>query len=226
VEPVAHLTPVSYPLSLAEVSMSYARFAPLKLTLLRALLIAALPTACAVGVKPDLEDTGGTGQTGDTAGTSAGGMLTTTAGSGSVLPHSGTTSTGGSAVSSPFGGTSSSGSGGAAPGGASNGGSGGSGGSGGAAGAGGKASGGAAGAGGSGGGAGGSGSGCACPKTVMWADNMVLGFVTGNCLDVKGQLYLYTGTKAQTYANGDCNPAKQLSWCTDMGNDYKFMLCK
>jgi hypothetical protein len=37
--------------------------------------------------------------------------------------------------------------------------------------------------------------------------------------------YKYTGTKAQTYANIQCNPTMQEPWCTDSGNDYKFMVC-
>ena len=76
------------------------------------------------------------------------------------------------------------------------------------------------------GGNGGGGSGCACPKTLTWADNTVLNWASGDCLDVSGTKYLYTGAKAQTYANGQCNPTKQEAWCTDSGNDYKFMACK
>jgi len=204
--------------------------APFKLILSRALLLAALPLACATEVKPEFEDTGETNLPADTAGTSAGGTLAT-AGT-SSLPKAGTTSVGGSVASNPFGGTSSSGSssGGAASGGSASGGSA----SGGTASAGsatggkaGSSSGGAGGGAGTGGaGTGGAGSGCACPKTLTWMDNTVLNWKTGDCLDVGGAKYLYTGTIAQTYANGQCNPTKQEAWCTDSGNDYKFMLCK
>ena len=51
-------------------------------------------------------------------------------------------------------------------------------------------------------------------------------FGPGDCLDVAGKLYLYTGMKAQTWANKDCNPTMQLAWCSDVGADYKFTLCK
>jgi hypothetical protein len=74
-------------------------------------------------------------------------------------------------------------------------------------------------------GAGGGGSGCGCAKTVIWADNTNVSWVSGDCVSVSGKNYLYTGTKAQTYALGDCNPTAQKTWCTDMGTDYKFMAC-
>ena len=54
--------------------MSYARLAPLKLTLCCAVLVLALPSACATGVEPEPEDTGDTDQPADTAGSSTGGM--------------------------------------------------------------------------------------------------------------------------------------------------------
>jgi hypothetical protein len=209
--------------------MSYARFAPLKLSLSRALLIAAMPIACAAEVKPEFEDTGDTDMPADTAGTSAGGTLGT-AGS-SVLPSSGTTSVGGTkVVANPFGGTSSSGSssGGSSSSGASSGGASSGGASGGSA-AGGKAgasTGGSAGSSAGGTGTGGAGAGCACPTKKVWADNTTLAFGPGDCLDVAGALYLYTGVKAQTWANKDCNPTMQAAWCSDVGADYKFMLCK
>ncbi|MES1183387.1 MAG: hypothetical protein ABUL60_06200 [Myxococcales bacterium] len=216
--------------------MSHARLAPLKLTLCCALLALALPSACATEVKPDFEDTGDTGQPTDSAGTSAGGTPATSAGTGTVLPHAGTTATGGTGVSNPFGGTSSSAgtahggtasagtaSGGTASGGVPHGGT-----SAGGTSTGGSAAGGKGGAGGAGGtGSGGTGTGgCACPTKKTWVDNTSISFVTGDCFDVASAVYLYTGTKAQTWANKDCNPAMQLAWCSDMGADYKFMLCK
>ena len=209
--------------------MSYARFAVFKLNWCRLLLLAALPAACAVEVKPEFEDTGEPEQPADTAGTSAGGAPTT-AGT-SSLPTAGTTvtSTGGKTTVNPFGGTSSSGSasGGTSSGGTSSGGtsSGGKGGSGGTSSGGKGGSGGAAGSG--TGGSGGTGSaGCACPTKKTWADNTNLAFGPGDCLDVAGAIYLYTGVKAQTWANKDCNPTMQATWCSDVGADYKFMLCK
>ena len=219
--------------------MSYARFAALKPTLYRALLILALPSACATEVPPDFGDPDDTGQPTDTAGSSAGGSPGA-AGSTSALPHAGTTTTSAGAATNPFGGTSSAGasnggttgggaiSGGATSGGASTGGSSSGGSSKGGSSAGGKGgsgSGGAAGAGGSAAGAGGSATGgCACPSPKTWADNTNLSFGPGDCLAVSGKLYLYTGTTDQTWANKDCNPTMQAAWCT--GSDYKFMLCK
>jgi hypothetical protein len=202
------------------------RIAALKLTLSRAVLVAALPTACAVGVTQ--EDPGGMTDPVDTAGSSSGGKLGMS-GSTTALPKGGMTGSAGSAVVSPFGGTASSG----GKAGSSSGGTG----SGGAAGSGGKAgsssggtgSGGAAGGstGGAGGSTGGTGTGgCACPTKKTWADNTTLAFGPGDCLDVAGAVYLYTGTKAQTWANKDCNPTMQAAWCSDVGADYKFMLCK
>ncbi|HEX2873786.1 MAG TPA: hypothetical protein VHP33_21165 [Polyangiaceae bacterium] len=204
--------------------MSYAGISWLKLDWCRALLLVVLPTACAVGVDPTFDGSGADPD--GTAGTStaAGGTLGTS-GSGSVLPKAGTTGTAGSAVVNPFGGSASAGTssggtsaagtsaGGASSAGASSGGSAGAAGKGGSAGAG-------AGAGGSGTG------GCACTKTLTWKDNTVLAWAAGDCVDVSGAKYLYTGTKAQTYANGQCNPAKQEAWCADSSNDYKFMLCQ
>lgn len=204
--------------------MSYARIAAVKLTLCRTLLIAALPTACAVGVTQ--EDKGDMSDSVDTGGSSSGGKVGTS-GSATVLPKAGTTGSAGSAVVNPFGGTASSGgnagnsSGGQSSAGAS--------GSAGKAGSGSGGTGGAGGssAGGSGGGTGGTGTGgCACPTKKTWADNTNLSFGPGDCLDVGGAIYLYTGVKAQTWANKDCNPTMQLAWCSDVGADYKFMLCK
>lgn len=201
--------------------MSFARPASIKLTLCRAFLLAALPTACAVGVEPDFEGDAGDA---DVAGSSAGGSLGSS-GSTSVIPKAGTTSTsnGGSGVANPFGGTSSSGgkagsssSGGSSAGGSSSAGSA----SAGSAGSGGSSAGGAS------GGTGGGGSGCACPAPKAWADNSNLSFGPGDCVDVAGVLYLYTGAKAQTWANKDCNPTMQLAWCSDGNSDYKFMLCE
>ena len=188
----------------------------------RVLLLAGLPLACAVGVSPEVEDSGGTGNDG---GSSAAGTLSVSGSSnGNVAgkPATGGTSSGafgGTASTGGKGGSSAAGAGGAG----STSGAGG-GGAGGSAGAGGK--GGAGGAGGSSAGAGGGGAGCACPKTLIWADNTVLSWSSGDCLDVAGTKYLYTGTKMQTYANAQCNPTKQEAWCTDSGNDYKFMACK
>ena len=199
------------------------RFAALKLTLCRTLLIAALPTACAVGVTQ--EDTGDMRDPVDTGGSSSGGMPGGS-GSATVLPKAGTGSAG-SAVVNPFGGTASSGGkAGSSSGGQTSAGAGGSGGkagssSGGTGGAGGSST------GGSGGGTGGTGTGgCACPTKKTWADNTTLAFGPGDCLDVAGAVYLYTGVKAQTWANKDCNPTMQAAWCSDVGADYKFMLCK
>jgi hypothetical protein len=203
--------------------MSDAGTSWLKQDFCRALLLVALPTACAVGVDPTFEGNGTDPGTAGTAGSSTGtGGTLGTSGSGSVLPKAGTTGTGGSAVANPFGGSASAGT---SAGGGSTAGTGGAGGassagSGGSAGAAGRGSGGSAGAGGSGTG------GCACPVKKVWMDNTNLSLVTNDCVDVAGALYLYTGAKPQTWANKDCNPTMQLAWCSDMGADYKFMLCK
>jgi hypothetical protein len=205
--------------------MSGGRVPQLKLTLQRALLIVALPTACAVEVQPNMSDEGG--DTGGVSGSAAGGApLGGMAGS---PAKAGTSSTSGGSVTNAFGGTASSGgkagsgsggsagsSGGSGSGGSGKGGSGGSGG--GTAGSGGGS---AGGSGGSGGGAGG----CGCKKTVPWVDNTNISWGPGDCLTLATKTYLYTGTKMQTYANIQCNPAKQETWCTDSGNDYKFMVC-
>mgnify|MGYP001602640697 CR=1 FL=1 len=203
--------------------MSYAGLSWLKLDWCRALLLVALPTACAVGVDPKFDDSGADPD--GTAGTSttAGGTLST-AGT-TALPKAGTTSTGGSAVVNPFGGSASAGTstGGSSSAGSANGGAGGasagnsSGGSAGAAGKGGSAGAGA-GAGGTGGG------GCACPVKKTWADNTNMTIAPNDCVDVDGAMYLYMGAKTQDWANKDCNPAMQLAWCP--GAEYKFMLCK
>jgi hypothetical protein len=198
--------------------MASGRPALLKLTFSGALLIAAFPAACAVGVEPGFDDEPNQGQAGSTA-EGGGGQ-----GGSGVLPIAGTTTTSsGGKATNPFGGTSSSGGstaggGGAAGGGGKAGSSSGGAGTAGSAGSGGAATGG-------GGGAGGGGAGCACPKTLTWVDNMVLNWVSGDCLTVAGKTYLYTGTKAQTYANGQCNPTKQEPWCTSVDGDYKFMAC-
>jgi hypothetical protein len=183
----------------------------------RVLALAALPLACAVGVTPE-EDNGGTANqggdpVGGTASVSGSSGSATTAGKPSGGSPSGafggTSASGGKAGSSGGGngGTAGSISGGSTSGGSTNGGSGGAGGSG-----------------GSGGGSGG-GAGCACPKTLTWMDDTSLSWSTGDCLDVAGAKYLYVGMRMQTYANHQCNPTKQETWCTDSGNDYKFMLC-
>ena len=52
-----------------------------------------------------------------------------------------------------------------------------------------------------------------------------MSWTTGDCVTTAGTTYEYTGTKAQTYANSQCNPGKQEAWCTDSGNDYKFLVC-
>jgi hypothetical protein len=204
----------------------------LKLRLLRALLIAALPTACAVGVEPDMTDEGVPSDAGSTSGGTGGGILV---GVGGTAPNAGTASSSGGSVTNAFGGTSSGGggksgssSGGAAGDGGSKSGSGGAGGSsaGGSSAGGSSAGGGAAGSGGSSGSGTGGGTGsCVCKQTHAWTDNTNISWVTGDCLTVGGKTYLYTGMKMQTWANKDCNPVMQLTWCTDSGNDYKFMAC-
>ena len=220
------------------------RIAALRLTLCRAVLIGALPTACAVGVTQ--EGPGGTSDPIDTAGSSHGGMPGAS-GSMGVLPKAGSA---GSAAVNPFGGSAStagSGSGGQSSAGAggsggkagSNGGGAGgvagstAGGSGGRTSGAGTSGGGTSGAGTSGAGTSGAGTsgaggtatgGCACPMPKTWADDTSMNFGPGDCLDVKGAIYLYTGTKAQVWAHKDCNPTMQDTWCTSA--DYKFMLCK
>jgi hypothetical protein len=181
-------------------------------------LVAAVPLACAVGVDPEIYDDSATTPEPGTAGT-----LTSTGGSNAgapaTPPKAGTSSTNAGTSNNPFGGSSGTG---GKP--STTGGSAGS--TAGGVGVGGASTGGAAG-GSSGGaaGSGGSGGGCACTKTLTWTDNTVLNWVSGDCLSVSGKNYVYTGTKAQTYANAQCNPGKQEAWCTDMGNDYKFMAC-
>jgi hypothetical protein len=206
--------------------MSLRRARQPKLRLWHAVLIIALPSACATEVQQEFDDDGDPSD----AGSGSGGALVT-GGNGGVIPmpKAGSSSggSGGSGVS-PFGGTSStggnasSGSGGMSEGGTDSGGSGGSGGktTGGSGGA-------SAGSGGASAGTGGGGSGpCGCMKTLAWADNTVLNWSTGDCLTVDDATYKYVGTKMQTWANKDCNPTAQLAWCTDGGNDYKFMLCQ
>jgi hypothetical protein len=178
-----------------------------------ALLLATLPLACAVGVDPELYDETETASEAGTAGApvGAGGSAANMAG---AAPKAGTGSTSAGASANPFGGTNTGGKPNATSGAGGGGGGGVSGGA--STGGGGSSS---AGAGGGGGGA------CGCGMTLMWADNTVMNWVSGDCLTVSGKTYLYTGTKAQTYANSQCNPTKQETWCTDMGNDYKFMAC-
>jgi len=217
--------------------MSPGRLPQLKLSLLRALLIAALPTACAVGVQPDLSDAGGTDTGGDSGSAAGGTGGMALAGMSGSLAQAGTTSPNGGSVTQAFGGTSSSGgkagsgsggsggAGGAGKGGSAGAGGAGKGGSGGSGGGSGGSGGSSGGSGGGGGGSGGAGSGCTCKQTKAWTDGGNISWVTGDCLTTGGKTYLYTGTKMQMFANGDCNPAKQLTWCTDSNNDYKFMLC-
>ncbi len=196
------------------------RHAPLKLVLGRVLLLAALPiSACATGVEPEFEDlpllSGDAGSGGAQA--SQGGS---NAGTSSPSAKAGSSASGSSA--NPFGG--SAGAGGTGKAGSNAGGAGassgaGSGGS--KAGAGGSA--GSSSAGSSSAGAGGDG--CACVKTLTWTDNTVMSWAPGDCVTAGSTTYVYIGTKAQTYANGQCNPAKQEPWCPDAGNDFKFMAC-
>jgi hypothetical protein len=193
------------------------------LSLVRLLCVACVPLACAVGVAPDVEDNGAAP---DDAGSSPGGTLSI--GGSAPVGTAGKTSTGGTNPSGAFGGSASTGgkagsaSGGAAggaTGGAASGGKAGASSSGGAAGS--SSSSGAAGA-----GAGGSGAGCTCPAPVTWMDDTVISIKPGDCVDVAGAKYLYTGAKVQTWANKQCNPAQQEAWCPDSSNDYKFMACK
>jgi hypothetical protein len=197
----------------------------------RALLVLVLPLGCATAVLPDLGEPSEAGVAGTSAegGGSSGGMT----GTSGTLPIAGTSVASGGTGTGAFGGTQSgggragSGSGGAGGGGAGRGGAsfggtgfggfsfGGTGGRGGA-GAGGSAT----------GGSGGGGSGCTCAKTVAWVNNANVSFGPGDCVTAAGKTYLYTGTKKQTYANGSCAPGMQMTWCTDTGNDYNFMLCQ
>lgn len=199
--------------------MSLDRMAPLRPAVFKALLILALPSACATGLEPD--DVAGEGSAGSSGTEAEGGSGT--AGS-SVIPQAGSGSSSGSS-STAFGGTSSTGgkggtgAGGTGSGGTAAGGKGGS--ASGGAGTAGSAAGGSS-AGGSGGSSGGA---CSCAKTQAWVDNTTISWATGDCFTVATATYAYTGTKAQTYANGQCNPSKQEAWCADSGNDYKFMLC-
>jgi hypothetical protein len=203
--------------------MSLRRTGQLKLGLWYALLVSAVPSACANGVQQDFDE----GEAPSAGGKGSGGALVT-GGSGSVVPpppKAGSSGTGG-AASNPFGGSASTG--GKATGGAggmSGGGADNEGGSGGKAtgGASGSATGGASGG---SGGSGGSGSGpCACAKTLNWVDNTNITFSTGDCFKVGDATYEYVGTKTQTWANLDCNPTKQMAWCKDVGADYRFTLC-
>ena len=192
--------------------MSY-RHDPLKLVLGHALLLAALPiAACATGVEPELDDqpllsddAGSGGAPAPQGGSSAGA---------STPPAKASSSASGSSAS-PFGGS-------AAAGGKAGSNAGGAGASSGAgSGSGGSAGGGSAGS----SSAGAGGSGCACAKTLTWMDNTVMSWAPGDCMTAGSATYVYIGTKPQTYANGQCNPAKQEPWCPDTSNDYKFMAC-
>jgi hypothetical protein len=192
-------------------------------SLARLLCIAWLPLACAVGVSPEVEDNGAAP---DGGGSSPGGALSI--GGSAPVGTAGKATTGGNTTSGAFGGsasaggkagsTGSGGAGGNATGGAASGGAAASSGGGASAG---SSSGGAAGA-----GTGGSGAGCACPAPVTWMDDTVTSIKPGDCVDVAGAKYLYTGAKVQTWANKQCNPTKQEAWCPDSSNDYKFMACQ
>jgi hypothetical protein len=197
--------------------MSNSRYALLKLVLGPALLFTLMPSGCAVGVAPEFEDEprSDAGTSSQAGGGNGGGAGKPSGASGSGTPSTaGTTSASGSGAN-PFGGS------------AGSGGQAGQGGKGGSAsgstngGAGSAGRGGSAGAGGGGGTSGG----CTCAKTLPWTDNTVMNWATGDCVTTGGVTYRYVGTKAQTYANGDCNPAMQEPWCSDSGNDYKFMAC-
>ena len=192
-----------------------------KPALVRVLLLACLPLACAVGVAPEMEENGATG---DDGGTAAGGALnvsgsgpSTTAGKtntgGVPAAFGGTATTGGKAGSSPGGVTGSSSAGSSSAGSVSGGVGGGSAGTGG--GSAGTASAGTA----------GSGAGCTCPAPVAWMDDTVVDVKPGSCVDVAGARYLYGGSKTQTWANKQCNPTQQEAWCADASNDYKFTAC-
>jgi hypothetical protein len=90
----------------------------------------------------------------------------------------------------------------------------------------GSSAGGSGGTGGASGGSGGAGSGaCGCAKTVAWVDDTNISFTTGDCMTVGDVTYKYVGVRPQTWANRDCNPTAQLAWCSDVGADYKFMVC-
>jgi hypothetical protein len=202
-----------------------------KLSWFRALVLVGLPVACATGVEPEpaVGDGSSAGTSAEAGSESGGGSP----GSAGTLPLAGTTvSEGGKGTA--FGGTTGqAGKAGSAAGGAATAGSGGaSGGKGGSSGA--SGTGGAAGRGGSGGGtsggSGGSGGGtggCTCANTLMWVDNTTLNFSMGDCVTTMGKTYLYTGTKMQTYALGQCNPTAQETWCPlpPPGNGYSFMAC-
>jgi len=191
---------------------------------LRHVLWLATLSACATGVQQDFVDDVSASSGGQNTGGAL--MAAGEAGTSTVIPSAGSTGAGG--AGNPFGGSASTGgkasagSGGmAGQGGASAGSAGASAGSGGA-----NAGSGGANAGGGGGGGGGGGSGsCGCLATKMWTDGANISFTTNDCLTVGTATYKYVGTKAQTYANIQCNPSMQETWCTDSGNDYKFMLC-
>jgi hypothetical protein len=231
VEPVAGVVLVSYQIGGNLIAMSNGRSPVHNLSWFRALLLAGLPVACATGVEPDIQAGIGIAGTSAEGGTDIGGGGSETAGTNSIA---GTTSDGGKGAMTSGGTTSTAGKAGSGSGGAAAGsGAGGKGGSGGATGGGGGSAGRGGSGGGSSGGSGGSGGsagGCGCTKTIPWVDNMSINppappLVTGECVTVMTQTFLYTGAKDQAYLNGDCNPTGQEPWCTGTGNDYKFMAC-
>jgi len=203
-----------------------------RLPVARLLLLVVTPLACARGVDPDDsygDDVADAGSGGSGSASQAGSGGSNSGGKPSTA-GSGPSAAGGTGTSggTPSGGTASSGNGGGGAAGSSGGTT--TGGKGGGAGAGGK--GGAGGAGGTGtggasGGSGGSGTACNCSGEPMkWMDNANISWSNGACFTVDTATYVYVGMKMQTYANGSCNPTKQLSWCTNSDSDYKFMLCK
>jgi len=200
--------------------------APFRLPLARLLLLVAMPLACAKGVDPDDSYEGDDVSTAGSGGSGGSGSVVPTGGAGTDAggkpssAGSGSSSLGGTSATSggkPSGGSTSggAGSGGSAGGGAGGTGTGGKGGTGGAGGTGGGAS-----------GSGGGGNSCMCGTPLMWKDDTNISWKTGDCFLVGTATYVYVGMKMQTYANGSCNPMKQLSWCTNSDTDYKFMLCK
>jgi hypothetical protein len=225
--------------------MSDGRSPTFRLKWLHVLLVVALPAACATGTEPDLATGDALGAAGTTAeaGTDSGGSSASTAGNTSIAgttvneagkgsssggsgggTSDGGKSSGGGATGGKGGAGSTSGAGGKGDAGSTSGGAGstsGGAGRGGAGGSGGTAAGGS-------GGSGGSATGpCACTKkTHTWADNVNLvgALASGDCFDVDGDTFVYTGTaSANFYQNKDCKPGDQLSWCP--GGGYQFMAC-
>jgi hypothetical protein len=184
---------------------------------LRHVLWLAALSACATGVQQDFVDDDNSSGGGQNTGGAL--MAPSEAGTSTTIPTAGSTGAGG--AGNPFGGS-------AGSGGKASAGSGGMAGQGGAsAGSGGASAGSGGASAGSGGASAGSGGGtsCGCLATKVWTDNANISFTTNDCLTVGTATYKYVGTKAQTYANIQCNPSMQQTWCTDSGNDYKFMLC-